>query len=72
MDELSSFLGAPRPLLELEDQLFDAADVVFTGGPSLYRAKKQRHANVHCFSSSVDVEDDAKGVKEMPEAPDQA
>ena len=32
------------------------ADVVFTGGPSLYRAKKDRHPNVHCFPSSVDRE----------------
>ena len=31
------------------------ADVVFTGGPSLYRAKKDRHPNVHCFPSSVDA-----------------
>ncbi len=72
MDELSAFLGAPRQLLELEDRLFQAADVVFTGGPSLYRAKKERHGNVHCFPSSVDVDHYAKGVKEKPEAAEQA
>jgi glycosyltransferase involved in cell wall biosynthesis len=31
------------------------ADVVFTGGPSLYQSKRDRHANAHCFSSSVDA-----------------
>jgi glycosyltransferase involved in cell wall biosynthesis len=54
MDELSKFKFAPVKLLELEQELIDRADVVFTGGSSLYEAKKDRHANVHCFPSSVD------------------
>ena len=54
MDELSKFKFAPAKLLELEQELIDRADVVFTGGSSLYEAKKDRHANVHCFPSSVD------------------
>jgi UDP-galactopyranose mutase len=54
MDELSKFKFAPERLLELEQELIDSADVVFTGGSSLYEAKKDRHANVHCFPSSVD------------------
>jgi UDP-galactopyranose mutase len=41
-------------LLELEQELIDSADIVFTGGSSLYEAKKDRHPNVHCFPSSVD------------------
>jgi UDP-galactopyranose mutase len=55
MDELSAFLNAPRQLLQRETALLKAADLVFTGGPSLYNAKKDRHPNVHCFSSSVDA-----------------
>ena len=55
MDELSAFLKAPPQLLEREEQLLGRADMVFTGGPSLYRAKKDRHPNVHCFPSSVDA-----------------
>lgn len=44
------------PLLdELEDELLTLADIVFTGGPSLYAAKRNRHHNVHCFPSSVDT-----------------
>jgi UDP-galactopyranose mutase len=54
MDELSKFKFAPEHLLELEQMLIDKADIVFTGGSSLYEAKKNRHPNVYCFASSVD------------------
>ena len=54
MDELSKFKFAPAKLLDLEQELIDLADVVFTGGSSLYEAKKHRHDNIHCFPSSVD------------------
>ena len=54
MDELSKFKFAPEHLLGYEQELIDRADVVFTGGSSLYEAKKDRHDNVHCFPSSVD------------------
>jgi UDP-galactopyranose mutase len=54
MDELSKFRFAPPRLLDLEQELIDSADIVFTGGSSLYEAKKDRHDNVHCFPSSVD------------------
>ena len=62
MDELAAFLHAPKHLLNREEKLLKMADVVFTGGPSLYRAKKNRHANAHCFSSSVDTKHYAKAV----------
>lgn len=55
MDELSAFKNAPRQLIQRENALYQQADLVLTGGPSLYRAKRERHANVHCFSSSVDA-----------------
>jgi glycosyltransferase involved in cell wall biosynthesis len=55
MDELSLFLHAPPELLSHEAALLETADVMFTGGPSLYRAKQARHHNVHCFPSSVDA-----------------
>src|SRR3954451_2012017 len=54
MDELSKFKFAPTKLLELEQELIDRSDIVFTGGSSLYEAKKDRHHSVHCFPSSVD------------------
>jgi UDP-galactopyranose mutase len=54
MDELSKFKFAPAQLLDLEEELLKRADIVFTGGSSLYEAKKGRHSNIHCFPSSVD------------------
>jgi UDP-galactopyranose mutase len=56
MDELSAFAGAPSRLRQFETALFSTADVVFTGGQSLYEAKRACHGNVHLFPSSVDVE----------------
>ncbi|HVE49474.1 MAG TPA: hypothetical protein VNG69_07665 [Casimicrobiaceae bacterium] len=55
MDELSAFRFAPRQLPQRESALFRIADVVFTGGPSLYRSKRALHDDVHCFPSSVDA-----------------
>jgi glycosyltransferase involved in cell wall biosynthesis len=56
MDELSLFLGAPKALLIREQALMARADLVFTGGQSLYEAKRGKHPNVHAFPSSVDAE----------------
>jgi glycosyltransferase involved in cell wall biosynthesis len=55
MDELSGFQGAAPELVAREAELFGVADLVFTGGRSLYEAKRGRHRRVHCFPSSVDV-----------------
>ncbi|RZJ21031.1 MAG: glycosyltransferase, partial [Haliea sp.] len=55
MDELSAFRHAPPELLLREEELFKRADLVFTGGHSLYDAKRQRHPQVSCFPSSVDA-----------------
>jgi UDP-galactopyranose mutase len=55
MDELSAFAGAPSGLREAERALLGRADLVLTGGHSLYRAKRDLHPNVHEFPSSVDV-----------------
>jgi UDP-galactopyranose mutase len=55
MDELANFKGAPPQLLDLERRLLAQADLVFTGGYSLYEAKRDRHPSVHPFPSSVDV-----------------
>jgi glycosyltransferase involved in cell wall biosynthesis len=55
MDELSAFHGAPPELCEMESKLLDRADLVFTGGHSLYEAKRSRHGNVHAMPSSVDA-----------------
>ena len=72
MDELTGFRGAPTGLSAAEKQLFMKADLVFTGGQSLYEHKKHRHPAVHCFPSSIDKQFfmNARRIKEDP--PDQA
>lgn len=56
MDELTLFKGASPHLLEQENTLLASADMVYTGGKSLYESKTKKHHNVFCFPSSVDVE----------------
>jgi UDP-galactopyranose mutase len=55
MDELSAFRFAPPKLTRRESALFDRADLVFTGGQSLFEAKRGRHPSVHAFPSSIDA-----------------
>jgi UDP-galactopyranose mutase len=55
MDELSAFKGAPRAMRDAERELFTRADLVFTGGQSLYESKRDQHPNCYCFPSSIDV-----------------
>lgn len=54
MDELTAFKFAPPELKDLESILLSKADVVFTGGQSLYEAKKHLHHNIYAFPSSID------------------
>lgn len=54
MDELSAFKFAPPEIKELESVLLSKADIVFTGGQSLYEAKKHLHHNIYAFPSSID------------------
>jgi glycosyltransferase involved in cell wall biosynthesis len=71
MDELSGFAGAPPELLALEGHLLAHADVVFTGGHSLYEAKVTRHGKVYPFPSSVDVQHFARSRGSVGEPADQ-
>ena len=66
MDELTAFKNAPRQLVQRENALFKMADLVFTGGRSLYNAKKGRHPDVHCFPSSVDAKHFSKLTQDHP------
>ena len=71
MDELSAFRGAPPALLRREAELLGRAQLVFTGGFSLYEAKRDRHANVHAFPSSVDVQHFGGARARLPQPADQ-
>ncbi|CAN5475129.1 UDP-galactopyranose mutase [soil metagenome] len=71
MDELTGFLGAPPELSQREASLFEVSDVVFTGGRSLYEAKKKNHGNVHAFPSSIDVPHFASALESSEDPADQ-
>ncbi len=72
MDELSAFKGASPELKERERELFERAAMVFTGGQSLFEAKRNQHVNVHLFPSSVDVPHFAQARQSIDEPLDQA
>lgn len=68
MDELSAFAGAPPELLIREKELFNKADLVFTGGHSLYEAKRDKHPAVYPFPSSIERAHfaQAKNITQQP------
>lgn len=72
MDELSLFKNAPIALREREKELFDKADLVFTGGHNLYHAKKNSHHNIYSFPSSIDKEHFAEARMITTDQEDQA
>ncbi|HVK38350.1 MAG TPA: glycosyltransferase family 1 protein [Candidatus Kapabacteria bacterium] len=72
MDELSAFKNAPQQLIEREARVFERADLVFTGGQSLYEAKKHRHPHVYAFPSSIDREHFASARAATDDPVDQA
>jgi UDP-galactopyranose mutase len=72
MDELSAFRGAPPEMLEREAELLARADLVFTGGRSLYEAKRNRHRATHCFPSSIDAAHFRAARTPQPDPADQA
>jgi len=72
MDELANFKFAPPELTLLERELMAVADVVYTGGYSLWEAKRGRHRNIHPFPSSVDRSHFARARRLRGEPADQA
>lgn len=69
MDELSAFKFAPAALKDNEKRLLEKADIVFTGGYSIYEAKKHQHHNIYPFPSSIDKEHfgTARTLKSSPQ-----
>jgi UDP-galactopyranose mutase len=71
MDELSAFKGAHEKLGLFERELFRMADLVFTGGQSLYESKREQHDSVYCFPSSIDRDHFMQARSAMDEPEDQ-
>ena len=72
MDELAAFKFAPPELQPREQELFKKADLVFTGGQTLYEAKSKQHNDAHAFPSSIDKDHFGQARKSMPDPADQA
>src|SRR5687768_16927279 len=72
MDELSAFKDAPSDLPALEKELFRRVDLVFTGGQSLYEAKRNQHRAIYAFPSSIDVSHFGKARSLTTDPSDQA
>ena len=72
MDELSAFKEPPAGLAAREDELLARADLVFTGGLSLFEAKRARHPRVHAFPSGIDTIHFGRARAGLPDPDDQA
>ncbi len=72
MDELANFKFAPPALKELEQELFRQAALVFTGGHTLYEAKREQHPDAHPFPSSIDKDHFGQARGPLAEPADQA
>lgn len=71
MDELSAFKGAPAALREQDRTMLRTADVVFTGGVSMYRARLPYANNIHLFPSGVEIDHFARAAERtMPQPAD--
>jgi glycosyltransferase involved in cell wall biosynthesis len=70
MDELAAFKNAPAELIMREKYLLSKADIVFTGGKSLFESKNKLHDNVYCFPSSVDAVHFRKSLDKATIIPD--
>lgn len=56
MTELSKFKGNPEDIVERETELLSRASLVFTGGQSLFEAKKHLHHNIYPFPGGIDFD----------------
>lgn len=72
MDELAAFKFAPPELRQREQELFERADLVFTGGMTIYESKREQHPDVHPFPSSIDKAHFGQARGPMVEPADQA
>jgi glycosyltransferase involved in cell wall biosynthesis len=66
MDELAAFAGAPAGIAARDRSLVERADLVFTGGLSLYERRKAAGAKVRCYPSGVEYERFASDVAPHP------
>lgn len=71
MDELSQFALAPHAIRAAEARLLAQADLVFTGGQSIFELKRRQHRRVFPFPSSVERDHFARARATLPIPADQ-
>ena len=71
MDELSLFRGAPPELVHRESELLAVADLVFAGGPKIWRAKREVNPNCFCYGCGVDAEHFGRALDPELRLPDE-
>jgi glycosyltransferase involved in cell wall biosynthesis len=69
MDELSKFRCAPPEIVERETELLKRADVVFTGGRRLFKAKSRHNDNCHFYGCGVDCDHFGKARAKKTKVP---
>ena len=57
--------------VDVKAELIQKADLMFTGGLSLFEAKKQRHNNIHAIPSSIDYQHFHRARQGLSEPADQ-
>jgi glycosyltransferase involved in cell wall biosynthesis len=68
MDELAKFAHADPRIAPRESGVLARADVVFSGGRSLFRSVEGRTRNARCYPSGVDVAHFARALAVRPHA----
>ena len=71
IDAFSLVQGTPQSIIDLEAELLARADLVFTGGNSLFEAKKKLHHNIHSFPGSIDYSHFSQARQKLVEPDDQ-
>jgi UDP-galactopyranose mutase len=71
LSELSALKNVPDSLKENEKNLLAIADLVFTGGRSLYQSKKLQHGSTYFFPGTIDNKHFEKARHLQPELFDQ-
>ncbi|MDX1992032.1 MAG: glycosyltransferase [bacterium] len=62
MDELSAFKGAPAQLRLFDELTLSKANIVFTGGVSLYKSRRTKNPYTHLFPSGVEIDHFARAA----------
>lgn len=70
MDMFSAFRAEDPSIEHLEKDLIEQADVVFTGGRSLQKAKQGINTRTWCFPSGIDYEHFNKAASEATDIPE--